>query len=81
MFEGVPDDENPEEADIEISEALTAVELPNKRLRELHARGCAAFAICLLLRLKFALKDMYGLDNERCQTYRPTNASNVRSAT
>jgi len=81
VFEGIPDDEDPEEADIDISETLTAAKLSKKWLSELHARGCSAFAICLLLRLKFALKDMYGLDDERCQTYRPTNASNVRSMT
>lgn len=79
VFDGIPDDEDPEEADIDISEALTAAKLSKKRLSELHTCGCTAFAICLLLRLKFALKDMYGLDNERCQTYRPTNASNVSS--
>lgn len=75
VFEGIPDDEDPELADIDIRGTLNSSELTDAQLCKLHTDGCVAFALCLLIRLKFALKDMYGLDDERCQTYRPTNAA------
>ncbi|CAH0477120.1 unnamed protein product [Peronospora belbahrii] len=41
-------------------------------LSTLQSNGRIAFAIALLLRLKFALKRNYHLDNEKCATYKPS---------
>ena len=44
---------------------------------ELNVLCCVALALCLLLRLKFYLKEMYLLENEKCQTYQPTQSVKV----
>ncbi|CAI5704944.1 unnamed protein product [Peronospora effusa] len=41
-------------------------------LSTLQSNGRIAFAIALLLRLKFALQHNYQLDNEKCATYKPS---------
>ncbi|GMF10542.1 unnamed protein product [Phytophthora lilii] len=44
------------------------------KLKLLQANGRIAFALALMLRLKFALKRNYQLDNEKCAIYKPSNA-------
>jgi hypothetical protein len=48
-----------------------------EQLSALLALCNIGYAIHLLLRLKFFLKDMYSLDNEKCQTYQPGTATKV----
>lgn len=43
------------------------------RLSKLLSRCCGAYAINLLLQIKFYLKELYVLDNEKCQTYQPSS--------
>ncbi|KAL3666544.1 hypothetical protein V7S43_008174 [Phytophthora oleae] len=43
------------------------------KLAALQSNGAIAFAIALMLRLKFALKRNYQLDNEKCATYKPSS--------
>ncbi|POM65924.1 Hypothetical protein PHPALM_18289 [Phytophthora palmivora] len=47
-------------------------QLTEQELVVLQTNGCIAFAIGLMLRLKFALKRNYQLDNEKCATYKPS---------
>lgn len=47
-------------------------------MMSLEASSSAAFAIYLLIQLKFSLKDKYRLSNEKCQTYRPDNSAQVK---
>ncbi|KAG1700285.1 hypothetical protein DVH05_012088 [Phytophthora capsici] len=44
------------------------------KLADLQNNGAIAFAIALMLRLKFALKRNYQLDNEKCATYKPSSS-------
>lgn len=48
-----------------------------KYMMALEASSSAAFAMYLLIQLKFALKEKYRLSNEKCQTYRPENSAKV----
>ncbi|RLN94273.1 hypothetical protein BBJ28_00006704 [Nothophytophthora sp. Chile5] len=61
-------------AHVDISEHLSASELNAAELAALQSNGRICFALVLLLRLKFALKDFYALDNEKCATYQPSDA-------
>ncbi|KAG2848876.1 hypothetical protein PC110_g140 [Phytophthora cactorum] len=58
---------------------LSTVKIDKYRLRRvddsmlgLHTNGRTAFAIAVMLRLKFTLKRNYQLDNEKCATYKPS---------
>jgi hypothetical protein len=57
---------------------LLKLDHEDERLREVLAQCCVGFAIQLMLRIKFHLKDVYGLDNEKCQTYQPGGATKVK---
>lgn len=52
--------------------------ISEKDMKTLEASSSAAFAMYLLIQLKFSLKDKYRLSNEKCQTYRPENSAKVR---
>lgn len=76
---GIPEelleDEDTNLAKVSIDEySLTLLTGP--KLDALVANGCIAFALALLLRLKFALKAMYDLEDEKCATYQPSSAIN-----
>ncbi|OWZ24197.1 Nipped-B [Phytophthora megakarya] len=47
-------------------------QLDGKKLVALQVYASIAFAIGLMLRLKFALKRNYQLDNDKCATYKPS---------
>lgn len=47
--------------------------LPKSKLAGMQTNGRIAFALALMLRLKFALKRNYQLDNEKCATYKPSS--------
>ncbi|KAG6977758.1 hypothetical protein JG688_00000008 [Phytophthora aleatoria] len=58
---------------------LSTVKIDKYRLRRvddsmlgLHTNGRTAFAIAVMLHLKFTLKRNYQLDNEKCATYKPS---------
>ncbi|DBA03164.1 TPA: hypothetical protein N0F65_003884 [Lagenidium giganteum] len=53
----------------------TSVKVASAEVKQQQQQCCIAFAISLLIRLKFFLKNLYLLDNEKCQTYQPTNSS------
>jgi hypothetical protein len=70
-----------EEAEINLSDIdiFTAVtfgdtNMSQEQIEDLQATICVSFALCLLIRLKFFLKEMYLLDNEKCQMYQPSQA-------
>ncbi|GLD95074.1 hypothetical protein PINS_up003699 [Pythium insidiosum] len=46
-----------------------------EKLKSVLVQSCIAFAINLLIRVKFSLKAQYLLDNEKCHTYQPGNAT------
>ncbi|KAF4040538.1 Sister chromatid cohesion C-terminus [Phytophthora infestans] len=58
---------------------LSNVKIDEYRLRPvadsqaLQTNGCIAFAMALMLRLKFMLKRNYQLDDEKCATYKPSS--------
>ncbi|TMW68669.1 hypothetical protein Poli38472_006137 [Pythium oligandrum] len=52
-------------------------DLDDSQLERIQGLCCIAYAIHLLVRIKFFLKEIYLLDNERCQTYQPGVATNA----
>ncbi|GMF41939.1 unnamed protein product [Phytophthora fragariaefolia] len=70
-----PDQLEDDEADISkinIGEYRRLDSLSSAKLAVLKINGCIAFAIALMLRLKFTLKHNYHLDDEKCATYKPS---------
>ncbi|KAJ0409008.1 hypothetical protein ATCC90586_005192 [Pythium insidiosum] len=47
----------------------------SEKLKSVVVQCCIAFAINLLIRVKFFLKGQYLLDNEKCHTYQPGSAT------
>ncbi|KAE8990914.1 hypothetical protein PF007_g18996 [Phytophthora fragariae] len=58
---------------INIDEYRPLASLPKSKLAGMQTNGRIAFALALMLRLKFALKRNYQLDNEKCATYKPSS--------
>ncbi|KAG6609788.1 Nipped-B protein [Phytophthora cinnamomi] len=72
-----PEELEDEEADlskINIDEYRPLLSPPKSKLAVAQTNGCIAFAIALMLRLKFVLKRSYQLSNEKCATYKPSTA-------
>ena len=59
---------------IKINEFRPLRRLGASTLTALERNGRIAFAIALLLRLKFALKNNYQLHDEKCATYKPSTS-------
>ncbi|CAI5739307.1 unnamed protein product [Hyaloperonospora brassicae] len=59
---------------VKIDEFRPLRRLGASTLSALERNGRIAFAIALLLRLKFALKNNYQLDDEKCATYKPSTS-------
>lgn len=76
----IMEDEDTDFSSIDIEEYLPTVQLSEDGARLLQTECCAAFVISLLIRVKFFLKDMYLLDNEKCMTYQPANSSKVSAS-
>ena len=66
------EDEDSDLSMINVAEFRPLCPLGTSALSALEKNGRIAFAIALLLRLKFALKDNYQLDDERCATFKPS---------
>lgn len=71
-------DEDTVFTDVDIVEYLPSVHLTSDEARTLERECFVGYAISLLIRIKFFLKDRYRLDSEKCMMYHPTNASKVR---
>ncbi|KAF4322938.1 hypothetical protein BBI17_003282 [Phytophthora kernoviae] len=69
-------DEDYNLAKVTIDEYYPLASLTGAQLAGLQDFGHSAFALALALRLKFALKTMYGLDNGKCATYQPSGQGN-----
>ncbi|KAL8005300.1 putative sister chromatid cohesion domain, SCC2/Nipped-B family [Plasmopara halstedii] len=54
--------------------------LPARSVLSLGINGRTAFAIALMLRLKFTLKHNFQLTNERCATFKPTSTDTSAEA-
>lgn len=70
-------DEDTNFSDVDVVDYLPAVQLSDDEARLFQQKCLAGFAISLLIRAKFFLKEMYFLDNEKCMTYQPANSSKV----
>ncbi|CAI5729310.1 unnamed protein product [Peronospora destructor] len=66
------EDENSDLSMVRINEFRPFRPQGRSTLSTLQSNGRIAFAIALLLRLKFALQHNYRLDNEKCATYKPS---------
>uniref|UniRef100_A0AAV1V1C0 Sister chromatid cohesion protein n=1 Tax=Peronospora matthiolae TaxID=2874970 RepID=A0AAV1V1C0_9STRA len=66
------EDEDSDLSMINVAEFRPLCPLGTSALSALEKNGRIAFAIALLLRLKFALKNNYQLDDERCATFKPS---------
>lgn len=70
-------DEDTDFSEVDVADYLPAVQVSDDEARSLQKECLAGFAISLLIRAKFFLKEMYLLDNEKCMTYQPANSSKV----
>lgn len=66
------EDEESDLSMVTIGEYRPLGPLAGSKLSTLQSNSRVAFAIALLLRLKFALQRNYQLDNEKCATYKPS---------
>lgn len=72
-------DEGADFLEVDAADYLPSVKLSEDGARSLQQECVAGYAIGLLIRAKFFLKDLYLLGNERCVTYQPSaNASKVK---
>lgn len=71
-------DEGADFLDVDVADHLPMVHLSEADARSLQQECVAGYAISLLIRVKFFLKDLYILENDKCATYQPSaSASKV----
>uniref|UniRef100_K3WQ82 Sister chromatid cohesion protein n=1 Tax=Globisporangium ultimum (strain ATCC 200006 / CBS 805.95 / DAOM BR144) TaxID=431595 RepID=K3WQ82_GLOUD len=71
----IMEDEDTDFSDVDIADYIPTMQPTKDDARRLQTVCCAAFAVSLLIRVKFHLKNMYQLENEKCMTYQPGNSS------
>ncbi|TYZ65428.1 hypothetical protein PybrP1_011707 [[Pythium] brassicae (nom. inval.)] len=65
-------DEGADFLDVDAVDHLPSVQLSDAGTRSLQEECVGGYAISLLIRAKFFLKDLYRLENEKCVTYQPS---------